>query len=83
MAVYIFQSQRDARYFGFTTNADGANLPPDFGPWRPFAGLTVPVRSERLSRVGLRRRQQTEIERFGYCIMQAVPVAKDHSETKH
>lgn len=82
MAIYIFQSEKDARYIGFTKEAGGMNLPPEFGPWRPFAGMTVPVRPQSLAKLGLSRAPQDQIERYGYCVMQAVPIA-EAAKAKH
>ncbi len=37
--VHAFRSQD--RVFGFTLDAEGANLPPAYGPWAPFKTIEL------------------------------------------
>jgi hypothetical protein len=41
MLVFIFQSEKDNRRFGFTTDSSGKNLPAEYAPWRIFGGRTL------------------------------------------
>jgi hypothetical protein len=42
MQMFIFQSVKDARVFGFTREREGANLPADFIPWRLTGSQDMP-----------------------------------------
>jgi len=39
MQVHAFKGT--ARVFGFTEDATGSNLPPQYGPWSPFKTLDM------------------------------------------
>ena len=39
MLIYIFRGAE--RIFGVTQEDDGANLPPQFGPWAAFKALEI------------------------------------------
>jgi hypothetical protein len=41
MMVYVFNSAKNAKVYGFTSDATGANLPAQEGPWNPFKSLEM------------------------------------------
>jgi hypothetical protein len=43
MQVFMFQSEKDNRDFGFTEDRTGGNLPVEFAPWRLIGDRIVPV----------------------------------------
>lgn len=43
MDAFVFQSQKDRRCFGFSTNEAGVNLPREFAPWQRADAVTLPL----------------------------------------
>jgi hypothetical protein len=65
MAVYIFQSISAPELYGFTSDASGAILPTQTGPWAVLGdalplGVTMASRSPKIDR---------EIEAKGYALV--------------
>ena len=43
MTVFMFCSARDHSIIGFSRDADGRNLPKEWGPWTPTGSRALPV----------------------------------------
>jgi hypothetical protein len=41
MQVFVYQSETYRDVFGFTPDSAGANLPADFGPWKPVGNTAM------------------------------------------
>ena len=41
MKVYVFNSAKNLKVYGFTPDATGANLPAEQGPWKAFKSLDM------------------------------------------
>lgn len=67
MKVYVFESVTNRERYGFTTDSEGSNLPPNLGPWRRFKELEM-NRGEH-PRVGVRTEDVlNDIEKQGFHI---------------
>lgn len=72
MAVLIFRSEADERYFGFSRQRDGGNLPSNLEPWRWVPETAI---EGGLARLGPVEVIEAEVEANGCCVMRASEVS--------
>lgn len=77
MRVYIYESQKEAGFFGVTPQQNGGNLPTESGPWK----LIMPTEITGRARIGLDEQQaEFHIARDGYHLTRAGVITKDPNE---
>jgi hypothetical protein len=69
MQVYLFISNRDLSVLAFTSDQTGANLPPDFAPWKPLGGRSMSA--DGVSGIGNSHVIGTTLEADGYYVARA------------